>query len=93
MTHEPTHGIFFFLGLLSFLAAFYFAYLNFRKTKNDAWFFSMIFTFFFSATMFSGLLWSIGYLSGEAFRIVYGMLFLLASALGFVAFYGLMKKH
>jgi len=92
MTHEPVHSVFFLLGFASFLTAFYFAYLNLKKTKNDEWFFSMLFTLFFSLTMLSGLLWSAGYLSSETFRFAYGMLFLVASAFGFVAFYALTKK-
>jgi len=94
MTHEAWHSIFFVAGVVYFAAALYFAFVNYRKTEHDGfWFFCMLLSFFFSLAMLSSLLWSLEMIGDSLNHFLYDLFFLIGVLFSFVAIYTLTKKH
>jgi|GEM_PF-3385600 len=94
MTHETWHAAFFVAGFIYFIIALYFAFVNYRKTGHDGfWFFCILLSFFFSLTMLMGILWSLGMISDALNHFLYDLFFLIAVQFAFVAVYTLTKKH
>ena len=94
MTHETWHSVFFVAGFIYFAVAFVIAFINYRKTHGEGfWFFSMLFSLFFSFAMLSGFLLALGAIDEIRYRILYSIFFLVGNLFAFVAIYTLSKKH
>lgn len=94
MTHESWHVVFFLAGFIYFATAFAIAFVNHEKTHGEGfWFFSMLFSLFFSFAMLSGFLMGMGIIDESIYRMLYSVLFLVANLFAFVAIYTLSKKH
>lgn len=94
MTHETWHAAFFVAGLLYFGIALYFASVNYRKTNHEGfWLFCILFSFFFSLAMLSGVLWSLEMINDALNHFLYDLFFLIAVQFAFVAIFTLTRKH
>lgn len=94
MTHDPSHAIFFAVGILYFVLGGYFSLRNYQMTKHEGfWFFLLLFSISMTGMAVAGTLWSAELADPHSIQADYYSFFLMASIFLFTATYTIHKKH